>query len=533
VQETVLQKASGVVRRATERFVHAPSRAISRIRLFRVPISRSPSRRLPPAARRAALRSSSRTRRPTLRLSPAALGRHLAEARSFVSMWVRDVRLELGFRFHHAFAALTGRRGPADTPLRLQREAVRPPGPLARLTALPADRRAAPVVAICILVVASLLAHGPAQGSNIAGTGTTDGTGQAANPRIVALGGDLTDISAIGDVPASEAPIEEPIGSYVAASSAPGPDAAADAGTARSGGGGIMSAAETAYAVDGSLIKPIAIDTSVPDISSQVEVYTVKRGDTLTGIANRFGLSMMTVWWANRLTSKDALKIGQKLLIPPVDGVLYKVREGDTLASVAKRFSADPEEIIAFNDLAGDTVVIGQQIMVPDGRGKPIPTPRPRPSSSARPGNDGGGGSSGGGQAEPCSDCTFTGSMVWPVAGGYISQYFRYGHPALDIAGPIGTTIRAADDGVVIFSGWRNNGGGYQVWISHGNNVYTTYNHMSGLSIAAGERVSRGQAVGRMGATGWAYGSHLHFEVWIGAIWSGGYRVNPLSYVSH
>ena len=123
--------------------------------------------------------------------------------------------------------------------------------------------------------------------------------------------------------------------------------------------------------------------------------------------------------------------------------------------------------------------------------------------------------------------------MGWPVAGGHISQYSRYGHPAIDIAAPTGTSVRAAAAGVVIFAGWRNNGGGYQVWISHGNNVYTTYNHMSAISVGAGQRVGRGQQVGRVGATGRAYGSHLHFEVWIGPVWAGGYRVNPFSYVSH
>ena len=49
--------------------------------------------------------------------------------------------------------------------------------------------------------------------------------------------------------------------------------------------------------------------------------YTVREGDTLTGIASRFGVSMMTVWWANKLTSKDSLKVGQDLVIPPVNGL--------------------------------------------------------------------------------------------------------------------------------------------------------------------------------------------------------------------
>jgi murein DD-endopeptidase MepM/ murein hydrolase activator NlpD len=236
---------------------------------------------------------------------------------------------------------------------------------------------------------------------------------------------------------------------------------------------------------------------------------------------------MMTIWWANRLSAKDQLKIGQELIVPPTDGILYTVKEGDSLASIAAAYKADPAQIIRFNELHGDVVVIGQQLMVPDGRGAPIATPKPKPAApsttttrptSSRP-------SSG------CSGCSFGGSMRWPVAGGSISQYFHYGHYAIDIQAPYGTAVYAADDGKIIFSGWRSNGGGYQVWISHGGNVYTTYNHMSSLAVGTGTYVGRGQRVGRIGSTGYATGPHLHFEVWIGPIWNGGYRVNPLKYL--
>ena len=122
------------------------------------------------------------------------------------------------------------------------------------------------------------------------------------------------------------------------------------------------------------------------------------------------------------------------------------------------------------------------------------------------------------------------GRFAWPVPGGYISQYFHYGHPAIDIAADYGSPIHAAADGVVTFAGWRNNGGGYQVWISHGSGLYTTYNHMSSLAVSAGDSVGRGDFVGRVGTSGAATGPHCHFEVWIGPVWDGGDRVNPLAY---
>jgi murein DD-endopeptidase MepM/ murein hydrolase activator NlpD len=117
------------------------------------------------------------------------------------------------------------------------------------------------------------------------------------------------------------------------------------------------------------------------------------------------------------------------------------------------------------------------------------------------------------------------------VAGGYLSQYFRYGHYGLDIAGDYGTEVRAAAAGTVVYAGWKSNGGGYQVWIAHGSGLYTTYNHMSAVSVGVGEQVGRGERIGRVGTSGWATGPHLHFEVWRGPVWDGGSRVNPLRYL--
>jgi len=137
----------------------------------------------------------------------------------------------------------------------------------------------------------------------------------------------------------------------------------------------------------------------------------------------------------------------------------------------------------------------------------------------------------GGGRPVPPPSHYSGGRMLWPTTSHHISQYFHYGHYAIDIDGSTGDPIWAAASGTVIFAGWKNNGGGYQVWIAHGSNVYTTYNHMSSVSVGRGQTVGRGQRVGRMGATGFATGSHLHFEVWRGPVWNGGTRVNPLGYL--
>jgi murein DD-endopeptidase MepM/ murein hydrolase activator NlpD len=121
------------------------------------------------------------------------------------------------------------------------------------------------------------------------------------------------------------------------------------------------------------------------------------------------------------------------------------------------------------------------------------------------------------------------GTFAWPTVGGYISskQGPRWGrmHKGIDIARPSNRTIKAADNGVVVSAGW---GGGYgnKIVIDHRNGYRTLYGHMSSLKVRVGQKVSKGSAIGIMGATGDATGVHLHFEVY-----KNGSLVNPLSYL--
>jgi murein DD-endopeptidase MepM/ murein hydrolase activator NlpD len=294
------------------------------------------------------------------------------------------------------------------------------------------------------------------------------------------------------------------------------------------GGAGLAALPNETYADDGTIWKPVAPDTIVQDGRGLLQTYTVRAGDTLTGIASHYGVSMMTVWWANKLTSKDDLHVGQALVIPPVNGLVVTVKDGDTLDSLAAAYKVEATQVVSVNQLEDPTLIIGQTLILPDAVGAPIPTPKPTP----RPQSGGGGGGSGG-SCNCSGPSTYSGgAFTWPVVGGgnYISQYYHYGHYALDIAADYGSKVRAAAGGKVTFAGWKSNGGGYQIWISNGSGIYTTYNHLSSVGVSAGTTVGEGQAIGRVGQSGRATGPHLHFEVWVGAIWNGGYRVNPLKY---
>ena len=141
------------------------------------------------------------------------------------------------------------------------------------------------------------------------------------------------------------------------------------------------------------------------------------------------------------------------------------------------------------------TTALGQA----GGQGAPAPATASAPSTRA---------------AAPAAPA----GLVWPVPGGSVSQYFHAGHLAVDIAAPYGSQVVAAQGGVVTWSGWRNNGGGYVVSIDHGNGMRTTYNHLGNVWVSAGQYVSAGQLIAPVGCTGICTGPHVHFEVVVNGV---------------
>jgi murein DD-endopeptidase MepM/ murein hydrolase activator NlpD len=99
-------------------------------------------------------------------------------------------------------------------------------------------------------------------------------------------------------------------------------------------------------------------------------------------------------------------------------------------------------------------------------------------------------------------------------------------HAGIDLSAPVGTPIYATADGVVLRAGWNSGGYGNLVELDHGRAIATRYGHLSAILVHAGQRVTRGQQIGRMGSTGRSTGSHLHYEVRID-----GRPVNPVPFM--
>jgi LysM repeat protein len=224
--------------------------------------------------------------------------------------------------------------------------------------------------------------------------------------------------------------------------------------------------------------------------------YTVKEGDTLAGIAEKFKISTETVLWANNLKKGSFIKAGQKLIILPVSGVMHIVKEKDTVSGIAKTYKAQQDQIIAFNQMEeGSKLIIGDMIIVPGGKvSSPTAASTPILAQSA-------------GNVLP------EGYFIIPTTGT-ISQRLHF-YNAVDIANQCGTPVFASAGGKVQISAnqWPL---GIYTNILHPNGVVTIYAHLSKVLVSAGETVSQGQLIGYIGNTGRVIGvtgCHLHFDV--------------------
>lgn len=267
--------------------------------------------------------------------------------------------------------------------------------------------------------------------------------------------------------------------------------------------------------------------------------HIVERGETLSEIAQRYGLKADTIVWENNLTEENRLSVGQTLIIPPVDGVSHAVSgKSETLNKIAKQYGVDVQLIQAHNKLDGDVIQKGQVLFIPGG--KPLATERAIARStgrSTRVAYD---------TFEPkageygSAETPSTGKRLIFPSVGRISRGFSGGHAGVDIGNTSKPDIWAADVGKVILADGGcptrdeerlmgcNHGYGNTVVIDHGDGLQTRYGHCETLYVTAGQQVEQGQLICRMGNSGRVFGPtgiHLHFEVI-----DNGVKRNPAKY---
>jgi murein DD-endopeptidase MepM/ murein hydrolase activator NlpD len=313
--------------------------------------------------------------------------------------------------------------------------------------------------------------------------------------------------------------------------------------------------------------------------------HEVQESQTLSQIAELYELRTETLIWENNIVSVDAVKPGQVLKIPATDGISHEVSRGDTISTIIQKYEVDEQQLRKYNKLNSDRLAVGQNLFIPGGKrftetlvakneqiiaptpasieeptrvanvptdinanvepNLPEPTP-PSPDSIPSP------------NIAPLTGVTGTQTVTSdninvpaqaitkPVTGtnsteqgntdsripsikptiGQVSQGYRRGHYALDIANRGRPDIFATADGVVITAKYGWNGGyGNYVIIDHGNGYQTLYAHSEVLYVSEGQTVQRGKAISKMGNTGRVYGAtgiHLHYECHLEGV-----RINP------
>ena len=278
--------------------------------------------------------------------------------------------------------------------------------------------------------------------------------------------------------------------------------------------------------------------------------YVVAKGDSLYGIARRYGLPIRAIIDANALQPPYKLSLGQSLAIPQAR--VHVVAAGDTVFNIARRYDVDRSELVRLNGIAPPySIPLGQKLILPQpGTGatatqiagvapaspalsapeasqkavtpqaglvgrtaeriaKPVPKPSAGPTVAkpvvARRGPIG--------EPPPRAKSTF----LWPVQGPLLSSFggkkSGVHNDGINIAAPRGAPVRAAENGVVAYAGEELKGFGKLLLIKHADGWVTAYAHNEKLLVQQGDVVKRGQSVARVGSSGSVPRPQLHFEV--------------------
>ena len=283
------------------------------------------------------------------------------------------------------------------------------------------------------------------------------------------------------------------------------------------------------------------LHTNIPSRPRKdLSTYIVQDGDTVFGIADKFGLEPQTILWGNYnllLDDPHSLKPGQELNILPVDGVYWEWLGGIPFGAWAEFYGVTAADVIEYpannidpntvGDYANANIKTGTWLIIPNGKREfvnwsaPLGVTRENPASARVLGQ---------GACEPVSGgAVGYGTYVYPTNKHFLSGFDyseKTNHRGIDLAGSEGEGVYAADAGVVVYSGWNNYGYGNMIMIDHGNGFQSLYAHLSALYRGCGQSVGQGEGIGAIGSTGRSSGPHLHFEL-MTSTW----KVNPWDYL--
>lgn len=216
--------------------------------------------------------------------------------------------------------------------------------------------------------------------------------------------------------------------------------------------------------------------------------YTIKSGDSVHGIADKFGIDEVTILKLNDISIPSMIRVGTVLNLPNQDGIKVALSEG--LDKVAEKYQFESDELLRLNSLVSEEGV--ESVFVP------------------------------GIHFDNLSKQLMLGEYFRRPTYGRFTSYFGYRrdpwtgrrsyHSGVDIANRRGTYIYAAAPGKVIYTGWHHILG-HMIKIKHTSGYVTYYGHLNRFLVQPGKWVAAGAVIGRMGNSGRSTGNHLHYEV--------------------
>lgn len=258
----------------------------------------------------------------------------------------------------------------------------------------------------------------------------------------------------------------------------------------------------------------------------------VQKGDTLYSIANRYDVALRSLIETNRLSPPYTLRIGQTLRLPKAN--YHIVQKGDTLYSISRQYNVDMPKLSAENKLSAPfTLHLGQKLFIPDSIYSKAPQKatsnivfsKPTVTEKASSSN------------KTTMQYAYTqpslkrkNKFAWPVKGQVASKFGPIAkgrnNDGINIKAPLGTAVKAADDGTVAYAGNELKGFGNLILIKHNDGWVTAYAHNQALKVAKGQKIQRGQTIATVGKTGGVSYPQLHFETRAGKK-----ALNPLAYL--
>lgn len=282
------------------------------------------------------------------------------------------------------------------------------------------------------------------------------------------------------------------------------------------------------------------LHTNIPSRPrNELTKYVVQDGDTVFGIAEKFGLKPETILWGNYnilLDDPHSLMPGQELVILPVNGVYWEWLGGIPFGEWARFYGVSAADVIEYpgnnldpktvGDYENANIKTGTWLIIPGGKrdfvswSAPLGVTRENPASARV---------LGAGACDPVSGgAVGYGNFIYPTNKHYLSGFDfspQTNHNGLDFAGETGEAVYASDAGVIVYAGWNDYGYGNMVMIDHGNSFQSLYAHLSALNVGCGQSVGQSEVIGAVGSSGRSSGSHLHFEIMAGM------KVNPWDYL--